>query len=47
MVMSVLSQTQVFEQFKKFKDDRDVLGDDTWPTHLRTSQTDANIEKNW
>jgi len=40
-----LSCTQVFELFKIFKEGREEIGDDQFPTRPSTSKTDANIEK--
>ena len=43
MVMSVLSRTQVFEWFKRFKEGREEIGDSQRPGRPSTSK--ANIEK--
>jgi len=40
-----LSCTQVFEWFKRFKEERDKIGDDQCPGRPSTSKTDANIKK--
>jgi len=40
-----LSRTQVFEWFKRFKEEREEIRDDQLPDHPSTSKTDANIKK--
>jgi len=40
-----LSRTQVFEWFKRFKEEREEIGDDQRPGRSTTSKTDANTEK--
>ena len=40
-----LSRTQVFDWFKRFKEEREEIGDDERPGRPSTSKTDANIEK--
>jgi hypothetical protein len=40
-----LSCTQVFKWFDRFKDGREVTGDEQHPSHPSTSKTEANIEK--
>ena len=40
-----LCRTQVFEWFKRFKEEREEIGDDQCPGRPSTSKTDANIKK--
>ena len=40
-----LSRTHVLEWFKRFKEEREELGDDQCPARPSTSKIDANIEK--
>jgi hypothetical protein len=40
-----LSYTQVFEWFKRFKEEWEEIGDDQRPSRPSTSKTDANIKK--
>ncbi|GFV01538.1 protein GVQW3 [Trichonephila clavipes] len=40
-----LSRARVFEWFKRFKDGRQDIEDDSWPGRLSTSKTDENVEK--
>ncbi|GFU56654.1 protein GVQW3 [Trichonephila clavipes] len=40
-----LSRARVFEWFKRFKDGRQDVEDDSWPDRPSTSKTDENVEK--
>ncbi|GFU27232.1 protein GVQW3 [Trichonephila clavipes] len=40
-----LSRARVFEGFKRFKDGRQDVEDDSWPGRPSTSKTDENVEK--
>ena len=40
-----LSRTQVFMWFKRFKEEREEIGDNQHPGRPSTSKTDGNIEK--
>ncbi|KAJ8934901.1 hypothetical protein NQ318_007107 [Aromia moschata] len=42
-----LFRIQVFEWFKRFKEERETTEDDPRPGRPSTSKTDENIEKNW
>ena len=42
---SAMSKTRVYEQYKRFQDDREDVEDDERPGRLSTSTTDENVEK--